>query len=366
MKPSRLIVPALLGLAVFLLALRVYRTYMRPVPPAVPAPTAVAVESARLETPVDRVRYLGTVRGDGDAVLAFHASGAVAEVLVREGDRVAERQLLARIDLPEMGPRLEQARHQGRRAELDHAHLRDVFETNERLYQEGALSRAQRDESRLRHDTAAAAMASARAALAEAEARHALQWLRAPAEGVIAAVHLRPGEFAAAGHPAVTLSAGQRTVEVDALEADVADGLREGARAWGGPLDAPWEGAITRLEPLSRPPFRTVRVHIAFPAEVLAAYPSGAAVPVRIERGVHPEAITVPRSAIDRRGDTPRVFRVRDDLTVESVPVELGARWDERQAVRGDIAPGDRIAASGVSRLAPGARVHPVSEGSTP
>ncbi len=364
MKRWKIALSVLIAAALLvLLGLRVYRTYLRAPGPAAPAPVAVIVASPRKESVIDSVGYLGTVRGDRDTELAFRAGGTVTEIRVREGERVAAGQQLARLDLPEVEPRVEQARQQWQRARLEAAHLQDELATDERLYLDGAISRARLDQSHLRQAMAEAAREAARATLVEAEARHDFQWLRAPAAGVIAALHVRTGAYANPGRPAITLASGRRRIEVDVLETDLQKGIGPGGRVWmDGSDGTEHEGVVEAAEWISRPPWRTVRVWLAFPPETLAAYPSGAGLSVRIERGSPADVMTVPVSAIDRRHGGTRILRLQADGTVESVPVTLGARRGERQEVRGALDPGDQIAASGVVRLEPGARVLPVDE----
>lgn len=364
MKRWKIALTVLVAVALpLLLGLHVYRTFLRAPEPAAPAPVPITVASPRRESVIDSVLYLGTIRGDRDTELAFRAGGTVAEIRVREGERVAAGQQLARLELPEVEPRVEQARQQWKRTRLEAAHLQDELTADERLYLDGAISRARLDHSRLRHATADAAQEAARAALAEAEAHHDSQWLRAPAAGVIAALHVRTGGYATPGRPAISFASGRRRIEVDVLETDLQQGIGAGSRVWiDGSDGTELEGVVEAAEHTSRPPWRTVRAWLAFPSETLAAHPSGAGLSVRIERGARADVLTVPVSAIDRRHGGIRIFRLQADGTVESVPVTLGTRRGERQEVDGALDPSDQIAASGVVRLEPGARVLPVNE----
>ncbi len=346
------------------LGIRVYRTFLRR-PAPLSAPTLVVrVDSPRLETIIDVVRYVGEVRGDADVELAFRIGGMVTEIGTSEGVRVEVRQRLAALDMSETAFRLEQARHQVARAEIEVAYLHDEYEREVRLFEVGAIPRSHLDQSRFRWQTAEAALQAARATLSEADARHDMGALRAPSNGVITAVHVLLGEVVAPGQPVMSLSAGPRVVAVDVLESDWGPDMAEGARAWMSGVDGyEYEGRVRRSDYVARPPFRTVRVHFSFPNDALADYPVGASVSVRIVRGTRGNVLTVPVSAVDLRDGGARVFRIQPDGRVEPVAVTLGARHGARIEVEGPLSLDDRIAASGVTRLAAGVLVEAAQEG---
>src|SRR3546814_3057262 len=63
------------------------------------------------------------------------------------------------------------------------------------------------------------------------------------------------------------------------------------------------------------------------------------------------QALVVPEIAIVQVGRDSFVFRVRDDDTVEQVPVAVGARTGGKAEVLEGLAPGDRIVVDGTGKL---------------
>lgn len=221
------------------------------------------------------------------AAVAAPVSGQVAEVAVREGERVSRGQLLAKLDPRERAAlvaqaeanleRAKQALHEAghnaeaiaptvraaqadvlrQRAELDDASLE--FERIERLVKSGAASPSQVDSARARLAAARAAVASlgasgeatrgrVNAALASVEAaRAAVQSsqaalelariqlaqteIRSPFDGLVAEQSLQEGEWAAPGTPVVTVEDGSRQwVRID-VEEDATGALKIGDKA---------------------------------------------------------------------------------------------------------------------------------------
>ncbi len=202
------------------------------------------------------LRVSGTVEAT-EARLGFEAPGRLAEVFVREGDRVTAGQVLARLDTTEVAARVEQSRAQqagaeARLLELERGsrseeiaqaraeasaardRLKQAVLDKDRaqlLFDGGAVSRevydravtaldvakaqAQQAEERLllvqrgpREEQIAAqraALAGASASLEAAAAALDYMTARAPFPGVVTVRHREPGETMSPGNPAITI-----------------------------------------------------------------------------------------------------------------------------------------------------------------
>ncbi|MCI0435644.1 MAG: HlyD family efflux transporter periplasmic adaptor subunit [Gemmatimonadetes bacterium] len=204
----------------------------------------------------DGVEASGTVEAT-DADLGFHAGGRIEKVLVREGERVTEGQVLAVLEAADLEARLAQAEAQlaaarARLSELEHgtrpeeraqaeaaAHAAErrldeakrVMDRTRTLYEGGAVSREAWEQTETAWEVAGAAhtqaveqvqlvlrgprveqIAAQRALVRQAEAgvaqaqaalEHAI--VRAPFAGIITDRHREPGESVSAGTPVVTL-----------------------------------------------------------------------------------------------------------------------------------------------------------------
>ncbi|HEY8468475.1 MAG TPA: HlyD family efflux transporter periplasmic adaptor subunit [Longimicrobiales bacterium] len=198
----------------------------------------------------------GTVEAT-EADLGFQAGGRIAEVLVREGDRVEAGALLARLDDAELVARLAAAEAQLevarqalrelergarpeelRQAEAAEAAARQRMEEAQRLaartrtlYEGGAVSAEELERAETAHEVAAAqhrqaaeqlalvrsgarpervdaqraAVRQAEAAVAQAEAMLANARIHAPFSGIVTVRHRHPGEAVSPGAPVLTL-----------------------------------------------------------------------------------------------------------------------------------------------------------------
>jgi HlyD family secretion protein len=214
----------------------------------------------------DRLEAAGTVEAT-EADLGFNTPGRIATIDVREGDRVASGQVLARLDASELearraaavaqadaarallaeletGARSEEVA-QGRSAVRAAAgRAEDAGRDLERartLHEGGAISREALDKAETRHEVASAgleqareqlailergpreervsaqraAVASADAAVREIDARLANATVTAPFEGRVTIRHREPGETVQPGQPVITLvDLGDRWVQI--------------------------------------------------------------------------------------------------------------------------------------------------------
>jgi HlyD family secretion protein len=224
----------------------------------------------------------GTVEAT-EAQLGFQASGRIAEIAVREGDRVRAGQVLARLDAAEAEARRAQAAAQvaaaralvaelerGSRSEeiataraaaeaardrlanaesddrrtrvlydggavsreaLDNANLaRDVAQS-QRVQAEEQLRLVQAGPRRERIDQARAQLAQAEAALRAADVVLENLAITAPFDSLVTVRHRQPGEIVPPGSPVLTLiDPADRWVRIYVKE-DRVGGLRVGSRA---------------------------------------------------------------------------------------------------------------------------------------
>jgi len=199
----------------------------------------------------------GTVEAT-DAQLGFQAAGRIDTILVAEGDRVKEGQLLARLDQTELAARRQQAAAQLAAAqagltELEHgsrtqevqqgrdalaaaeqklADARRDLDRTRRLFDGGAVSREALDKDQLASDVAQsnrdqaaqalqllevgprperieaqrATVASARATVAQIDAMLDNAVIRAPFSGVVTVKDREIGETVGAGAPVLTVT----------------------------------------------------------------------------------------------------------------------------------------------------------------
>jgi RND family efflux transporter MFP subunit len=345
-----------------------------------PPPAQVYVDRARVMEVETRRETTGDLRPVRRAVVASREEGRVVEFDLREGQRVEEGDVLARLDDDLLRYEVDRARAQTtsdqgrideRRAELENA--RRDLERLEDLSERGSARPVELDDARTETARIAAQLAQAeadlavsRAELARAERRLRDATIRAPFGGRVVSTMTELGEWIdSGGSVAELITLDELEVWLDVPESalqlvrgsDVSLLIRVDALAID--LEAPVAAIIPDVDPLSR--LFPVRVAIDNEDERLAP---GMSVTGLTPTGVRGEVLTV-------HGDSVRV----DDLG-EYVYYDRGGvagvarvrtlyRVGDRVVVRpGAIEPGDRVIVEGNERLFPGQPLTILGEGS--
>jgi HlyD family secretion protein len=368
-------------------------------------PAVPAYATAR-GTLVERVVASGQVMPPARVSLAALQLAPVAEVRVREGDRVARGDLLVRLDDAEARAQVAQARAQLVQAQ---ARLEQVRGTGARVAGEGlrqAEVRVGQAEARLRRveaqaaggaateqdlddarralelarsqaesaaaqaiatsqagadfRVAAAVLAQARAQLALAEARLGQTRLVAPAAGLVLVRGCEPGDVVAAGKPLVVLSAdGETRLSVQPDEKNLAL-LRVGQRA-SAVADAfpgePFDAEVSYIAPSVDPARGTVEVRLRVPRPP-AILRADMTVSVNVEVSRREGAVWIPADAVRGDGGEAWVLVVGGGRA-ERRPVRTGLRGQGVVEVRSGLAEGEAVAPV-TAPVRPGDRARPL------
>lgn len=309
---------------------------------------AAAPATVRVGGPAagDRFEAPGQVQAVRQAELAAQASGRVTEVLVRSGDVVRQGQVLLRIDAPAARAAAEAARAQSGAAAAQLASARADFARAQRLHEQQYLSDAalQRAEAQLKSVEAQAMAASAQAHASGEVAG----WdsVRAPYDGRITSVLVAAGDLASPGQPLVGVYApGPMRVLADVPE-DVAARLAtdqpvrlafEAGACPGAPAEVPAWTLVQAVDARSR----SVAVRIELPP-LRACLPGAlvrASLPLRDARAT----LSVPRSALVRRGELDAVYVVAAEGRIVLRQVRLGEAQGEAVEVLAGLEPGEQV-----------------------
>ncbi len=296
-------------------------------------------------------------------------AGRIVQLLVREGDRVAAGQPLARID---DAPLVDQAKEasavlarvgaERRNAEATRARVQRVFE-------HGIAARQEVDDAVTRADTARAAEAEADSAAKRARRQVERATVRSPLEGVVVRVLRRPGELVD-GTPATPILEVANPEKLE-LVADVpAANLVRVARGAEATVRVPalptaaWTGMVSAVSPAvdRATGLGTVRVSIVRPGPPTgaakspkpAADPSGAAEPprppigvlgvARIVTGRPRPALAVPARALRAGvGDEAEIVLCGGDGLAHVRRVRRGSAAGDFVEISG-LAAGDQVA----------------------
>ena len=177
--------------------------------PPVVGPQPVKVVYVTQKTIERTATYTGTVHPYERVVINARSSGFVENVTVYPGDRVRAGQVVARLEITELAPRMEHAI-----AEL--TYLRAELKRDEKLFRQGALPESTLDLSRSKERVAVA-----KVTLLKTEIGYAT--ITARSDGWVGERFVDPGQFLQKGRPLVSYDRlKQVRIRFDVAEQDLA------------------------------------------------------------------------------------------------------------------------------------------------
>jgi multidrug efflux system membrane fusion protein len=323
------------------------------------APVRVAA-IVRRDMPVVE-RSLGTVVANTMVNVTARVQGTLDKALFQEGQFVKQDQLLFQIDPRPFEAALAQARAI---YERDQAQLVNATRDKARyaaLSAQGAISTQLRDSSATTADVLTATVAADKAALDMAALNLTYTQIRSPVDGKTGPVLVQPGNMVAANGTTVLVTIAQvHPVKISFTlpQTDLARIQKRQAEggllasldvtdAGGKPLTAPVDFTSNAVNAQSG----TIELRTQFDNKDLSLVP-GALVNVTVELGNIPDALVVPRDAVNDGPNGSYVYVVKDERA-EEVPVNVLFDDTKNVAIEGKLAPGDQVITEGQLRVVP-------------
>lgn len=366
------------------------------VPRAVPVQTTAVVASAPSQQYV-QLTASGYVVAQRRAAVASKATGRLLELNVREGSKVRQGDLIARLDASDVQAAIaaaeagiRQAEAGVRQAQVEVLNASAELKRSRGLQAQGFISPQAVDTVQTRANAAQASLSAAQASLAAARAQRQVQQvnqdfteIRAPFDGVVLVKNANVGDIitpfssAAGSQGAVVTMADMSTLEV---EADVSESNLARIRI-GQPVeitldalpDARFRGTVGGIVPTVDRAKATVMTKIRFDqldARILpemSAKVSFLSQPIT-EADQRP-VLAVNPQALQAAGESgQRVWRVESEgpaetprLTVQPVAVKPGRKLGDvteiTPTVAGSLKSGDKVVLSPADQLKPGGAV---------
>jgi membrane fusion protein (multidrug efflux system) len=302
------------------------------------APVAVSLVPVReLKTP--RVVTLsGTLAGAEEAAVAAGAAGKVLTTYIERGSVVKKGALLAKLDARALSAQAAQAAADVEGLKIQAAQARVDCERTDKMFEKGAISKADYDKTHTQCQ-------SSKWSVSSAEARRDLTAeqlrdteIRAPFSGMVVERSVTAGEYVRADSPVATLVAvDSLRVEITVPEADlpnVKQGMMVDFRTSGGGESRVYHGKIRYVGPSVRKQSRDAVVEAVFANESHELRP-GMFVTARLALGEQ-TLPAVPATAVRAEGALRHVF------------VAVGGRLEDRLVQAGDAREGEVPIVSGV------------------
>jgi RND family efflux transporter MFP subunit len=303
-----------------------------------PAKTAApALEFTRADIAVVELRELsrtlpisGSLSPVAQSTVRSKVPGEIRRVTVREGERVAQGQLLAEIDTVDL-----QARLDAQVAALEEARARLSIAAKNRdnaqkLLQQGFIAQNAFDTTQSGFEAAAAAANSAEAQVRLARNATKDAVVRAPIDGIVAKKMVNAGEKVSVDSPVVLIvDLAKMEIEAPAPAAEI-PGLRIGQTAAfrvDGFGERTFAGRLERINPTTEPGSRSINVYLSV-GNLDGALKGGmfAKGSLILEKGTPAPAI--PGSAVREEAGQTFVFTIEHGKVVRRA-VRLGLREEQ-------------------------------------
>ncbi|WP_313002752.1 efflux RND transporter periplasmic adaptor subunit [Brevundimonas sp.] len=308
---------------------------------------AVAEAIATPREFADQIRVLGVARSKRSVNITSNTTELITRVMFADGQRVAAGAPLVELQAREEDADLIQARAQLAQAQREY----DRFKI---LAERGVAPR-------VTAETAETALETARAAVAASEARRGDRVLRAPFAGVLGLTTVTPGTLISPGSVITTLD------DTSAIRVDFPVPERYlGVLQVGTPLSATADayadetvsGRIALLDTRVNEQTRAViaRAEFANPGNRIRP---GMMMRVAVHQGRR-QSLSVPEAAVQYEGQGAFVYRIargENGSTAQRVEVQAGAVEGGYVEILSGLDNNDRVVASGLNRIQPGAPV---------
>ena len=317
------------------------------------APAAHWVLTVPLRATSDqRLQLSGTVRARFETPLAFQVGGRILQRRANAGEKVTPGQVLFRLDPRDFDQAL-------RIAEAELAAARAARETavselsrQEQLVAQNFVSAQSLARFRLAEQDARSRVDAAAASLASARHQREYADLRLAQGGGLIEVRGEPGQVVAAGEPVALLAQrGEREIEV--FLPDVGPAPVQGTVRW---RDQPPRAIHLReVAGSADPASRTWRARYQLD-DSDESLPLGVVVQVDLHETGSSQRFALPFSALDERGEGPRIWTLRDG-EAHPVSVSIAGLRDDRVLVAVDLPAGTPVIRLGTHLLEPGQAV---------
>lgn len=341
-----------------------------------PVPVATAQATAR-DVPL-AVDVVGRAEAFESVTLKARVDGQVAAVLFTEGQRVAQGEVLVRLDPTDFTARVRQAEASVARDEalLAKAHadtLRYVA-----LKGRNFVSEEKVNEVRTGEAAAAATLRADQAALDLARAQLSYATVRAPFAGVVGARLVFPGSAIKTNDTALAVVNRVRPLLVSfsvpekhlprlraALAAGKGIGALKVAVSLPGDSAHRFEGAVRFLDNAVDAATGTIQMKAELP-NVDEKLTPGQFLSVSLQLDTLRQAVTVPNEAVQQGPEGNFIFVVKADSSVEVRKVEAGASTGGLTVVAKGLQAGETVVTDGQLRLTPGAKIRSKEDAPAP
>jgi RND family efflux transporter MFP subunit len=296
----------------------------------------------------------GVVEAVRQATVSAQATGRVATLQVKVGDKVRAGQVLATIDDRDTQTGVARGQAQVAQADAELLNAQANVQRTRDLRQQGFVSQAALDVAESQFKAAQAARAGAGAGAQQARLAQSFTQVTAPFDGYVLETLAQAGDLAVPGKPVATVYAPQPLRVVVQVPASMAQTARtaksielQAGDAWVQPAA---QQGVTAADPVSQ----TLTWKMDVPTSAAAQMMPGQQTRVRFVGG-SAQRMLVPLAAVLRRGELTGVY-VANDKGFVLKAVRAGAQHGDTVEVLAGLKAGDAVAVNAIQAGLAGAQ----------
>lgn len=166
-------------------------------------PVPVKIYKIKAEPISNYIRATGTITAEEDVIVYGKVSERIEKIYVEPGERVNKDQIIAKQKNDILNRGLEFANAALKAAEAQASLAAQNFERMDKLFAEKAVSQQQYDQAKTTKETAEHSFDQAKSAYAQAKEQYENSFVKAPFNGIVAAVYVEENQMINAGQPVV-------------------------------------------------------------------------------------------------------------------------------------------------------------------
>jgi len=327
-----------------------------------PPPALVQVSTIVERMVVTRVTLVGSAEPLSETIVAAEEAGLVRKMLVDEGDKVKQNQILCVQDASQLRLKVEAARAVVAEAAANQTRAEREWERQKRLYAINSVSKKAYEDAQFEAEAVVKRVARLQIELYTLLDQVKKKMIYAPVSGSVVERHTLVGQWLSKGDPVVTLTVLNPIRVMVPVPERYISRIKKGDSAeviFDALPDRVFKGAIDAIIPRADRAGRTfpVRIEIPNPKGIIKAGMLGRAT---LAVGKPHKAILIPKDALVLGGAGKSVY-VINDQTAHLVQVKTGPAHGSLIEVKGNLKAGQQVAVRGNERLRPGQRVKVVS-----
>jgi multidrug efflux system membrane fusion protein len=325
----------------------------------------VTVAKATVKSVPVQVEAIGNVEAYSNVSVRTQIAGEIERAYFTQGQDVKKGQLLYTLDRRPFQASLDQLEANLAHDQAQLANARAQAERNDKLFQEGIISRDQYDTVRTTAQAQEATVHSDQAAIENAKVNLSYCSIYSPIDGRTGSYQVYPGNIAKVNdtilvvinqiHPIYTIFAVPEQYLAEVKEYQARGPLAVEAQIPNDPR-APALGQLTFIDNAVDTATGTIKMRAIFQNNDNRLWP-GQFVNVAMRLTVQPNATVVPSQAVQTGPVGKYLFVVRPDSTADLRPVVVGETVGGETVIEKGVAPGETVVTDGQLLLAPGSMV---------